>query len=529
MSYSIVAEFPLGTYRGNGSDGSPERLPAVTRLHAALLSAAGFGPRAARTPQGYAPSGADSVALRWVEDNPPDTVRIPAIEVNTGRAVAYRDDGTLKKSRTSLTTKKLGKAPDASVAVGGEFVWTWRTDPPEPVAAALDALCPDVAYLGTTESPVRLRTVRAGVPEPSHEVTLDPDPFAIVPGGLATDVPRPGRVDELTAAHALATGRAPSAARDRWGTDERSSSAVPIREAVAAARYTLIQAPLPDIPWPTVYLLPLKTPIPEQDRVRAAVAAHRGLIAVLGYGAPSLITGVYPPGEPRPTNRLALHLVDSSMPIDLPPGANSALAVLVPHGTADTDAALLSRALAGLDGFGLPGGRTVRVLGTAVHRGGAAFWREPAPGMVRLWETSPPAIPDTRGGRDTTWTFAHAALLSLGFVWKTQMGRLAGRGEEHYRAVVGAVGAAGAAVLRSSPVRSSDVTRYVHKVNRDAVVRPYRALLSVGDLGSATCVQAIGQSRHLGGGLLVPQDVAEGTPLAHLPWPPATPAGRGRR
>ena len=39
---------------------------------------------------------ADVAALRWLEDNPPDSVRIPALEVNAGRAIAYRDDGTLR-------------------------------------------------------------------------------------------------------------------------------------------------------------------------------------------------------------------------------------------------------------------------------------------------------------------------------------------------------------------------------------------------------------------------------------------------
>jgi CRISPR-associated protein Csb2 len=57
------------------------------------------------------------------------------------------------------------------------------------------------------------------------------------------------------------------------------------------------------------------------------------------------------------------------------------------------------------------------------------------------------------------------------------------------------------------PLRTSSVDRYVHKVNEHAVVRPYRAVLSLGGLAGDRVVQAIGQSRHLGGGLLVPRDV----------------------
>ena len=46
MSFAIVADLPLGMYRGAGADGRPERIPSVSRLHSALLCAAGFGPRA---------------------------------------------------------------------------------------------------------------------------------------------------------------------------------------------------------------------------------------------------------------------------------------------------------------------------------------------------------------------------------------------------------------------------------------------------------------------------------------------------
>ena len=47
----------------------------------------------------------------------------------------------------------------------------------------------------------------------------------------------------------------------------------------------------------------------------------------------------------------------------------------------------------------------------------------------------------------------------------------------------------------------------MHKVNEHAVVRPYRAVLRLTGVAGDRVVQAIGQSRHLGGGLLVPRDV----------------------
>lgn len=48
---------------------------------------------------------------------------------------------------------------------------------------------------------------------------------------------------------------------------------------------------------------------------------------------------------------------------------------------------------------------------------------------------------------------------------------------------------------------------YAHKMQRGMTAQPYTALLSAGDLLADTELAAVGQSRHLGGGLLVPADL----------------------
>ena len=55
-------------------------------------------------------------------------------------------------------------------------------------------------------------------------------------------------------------------------------------------------------------------PVPEQDRVAWAVAAHRALIKTIGPGAPAMITGAYPEGARRPANRIALHMLGAGVP-----------------------------------------------------------------------------------------------------------------------------------------------------------------------------------------------------------------------
>jgi CRISPR-associated protein Csb2 len=520
MAFAIVADLPLGTYRGAGPDGRPEPVPSVARLHSALLCAAGFGPRAVEADPGALDlAAADAAALRWLEANPPDSVHIPALEVSPGGAVAYRDDGTFTKAPQpgKLTTRKLAKAPNAGSAVNGQFMWIWQQEPPEPVRDVLAQLCPDVPYLGTTESPVRLTAVSGSGLRSTHD--LKPDAGLFTAGGIGIDRPVEGRVDELSQAHREATATPPSAAKDKHKTGEDSRSAVPPRKSVETAWYCPRLPDAPGVPWSRVIAIPIDAPVPAKARVAWAVAAHRALTKIAGDGAPAVITGAYAAGVRRPANRIALHLLDAATGAEAP---GPCLLVMVPAGTEPADLGVLQRAVMQLSVLRGPQGKARR-LDTSQIRvlDGSRFWSPPAPGTIRLWRTVPAAVPETRGPRDGEWNFAHAALLSLGFAWKDQhrLPRVQGRGDAYHRGLAAAVSEAGVAVVHTKAVRTGDVDRYVHKVNEHAVVRPYTACLSLGSLAGPGTILAIGQSRHLGGGLLIPLDVPEGTAVTDIRLP----------
>jgi CRISPR-associated protein Csb2 len=503
--FSLVAQLPLGTYRGHGPDGTPERIPSVARLHAALLCAAGFGPRAVEGEAGWEPSDEDALALRWLEDHPPDEVAIPALRASHG-PIAYRADGTIRGSRGTKVLRRLPKQ-ESVVAVDGPFVWTWRTAPPKPVVDALRELCPDVSHLGTAESPVVLTTTDTDVTT-THGHAPDAGMFDQGPG-VSMDVPVNGRLAELSAAHR--EHRTAKVGSDTAGTDERSLSSAPPRQAIRSARYRELARPAAEVPWSQVLLVPLDREVAKRDRVRWAVTAHRALIRILNRDAPPLLTGAYPPGSQRPANRIALQLLDRSMPVELPGEAAAALAVLIPSEAPGVELDAVYRAVGELSALRREAG-VRRVIGSPKITAGDRMWREPAAGRIRLWRTDPAAVPDTRGWAG--WTFTHAALLSLGFVWQGRGITVPPcRGAARDNAIIDAVNAAGAAVIEVAPVRSARVGDFVHRVHHDAIVRPYTATLALGNLGGATTVQAIGQSRHLGGGLLVPADIEEGTVL----------------
>lgn len=518
MAYSIIARFPLGTYQGAAEDGQVEAFPSVSRLFSALLCAAGVGQRAVVNAGELEPNEGDGHALRWLEENPPDSVYIPALHVNRGRAIAYRDDGTLGPSRSKgrLAVKKAQKYPDATVAIDESFVWTWTTTPPEPVIASVDALCADVPHLGGAESPVVLTTT-SDDRRSSHRLDSAADLFTA--GGLDVEVPVPGRLSELADAHSAAL-TIPTKPKDKYKTNEAAASAVPTREAVALARYTSSTEGGLGTPWPTVLLLGIDRVIRRDESVAAAVAVHRALVQsaiINGDPVPPLVSGTYSSGASRPANHLAIQFFDETMPVDLGP-YGAAIGLLVPSVADAGDIAVLARAVERLARLISWRGRSVRLRGKPRAVSGERFWRDTSSGSLRLWQTHVPAIPDVRGVHDGgDWTFGDAARLALAFAMRDRVSPdipPGVRGDARLRALASAVEHLGLRALETKPIRSSDVDKYFYKVNEHAVVRPYSAVLSLGSRFPQCAVLAIGQSRHLGGGLLVPTDVSEDDVIA---------------
>lgn len=513
MGFSITAQPVLGIYRGHGADGTIEPLPSVDRLMSALLCAAGFGPRAVERAGELQPSDVDQVALRWLEQNPPQLIHVPPLSVCTATAIAYRDDGTLGKGKV---VNKIGKQ-DAAVAVAGPFVWTWTADAPEQVMEALGELCGDVPSIGTSESPMIVR-----LSEPAdysnHERAPDDSAFDPTPG-LDVTVPVTGRFDELTGAFRV--DRKPGRRDAGVSSSERSVRPVPARSATTQVRYRERLSAVAEVPWPDVYLVPLDRRPALSERVRWSEAAHKALIRILGAESPPALTGAVAPGTRRQANNIALHFVDETMPIVLPADCVSALAVMLPRNLPGADHAAVLRALGNLDVI-FPSRvdhrhqklAPVRRVGRdLLIRRGDRFWNPPEPGMTRFWKTFPAAVPDTRGYAG--WGFTHAALLSLGFVWRDMpdFPTPRGRGEARDSALAAAAADRGMAIIDVRPVRSSNVGELVHAVNPHAVVRPYLATIHLGDSVPSSAVLAIGQSRHFGGGLLVPDDRPSGDPI----------------
>lgn len=523
MPVRIEAQFILGTYQGHRSDGSADVLPDPARLHAALVSAAGLGPRAILGSSELTLNRDDESALRWLENNPPERIQWPPHrKVASGYRIAYRKEGVVVKEVGVIKEKVAGRRHSDATALVGPVIWEWSTMPSK-VLEILSDLCPEVPCLGETTSPVRLTLMATEGPASGDEngsTTWMLDRGASLDrAGIDVRVPHVGRTSALIAAHMASRKGSPRPSQDGHAWTAYPAPSPVTSSGLRYATYVPERPPVPELPWTRAILIPVVDPsgqeLPEHRRVGFAVSVHRALIARIGTGAVPAITGTYEPGVRRPPNRLAIQYLTSSI-VALINGTGHRrgpmVALLIP---ADCDP-VAERQIAGA----LRGWTYVRHRGhdydlkvdEVVAVAADKFWRSPVPGTVRRWITATPAVPETRPQQPADgrrWTLADAAAVSVGLLWRDVLDRDSRRGPDLFAHLHGAVRGQGFRVADLTQVTTRPASDYVHATPENLVVQPYRALLDMGTLLTSQSVVALGQSRHLGGGLLLPIDIPE--------------------
>ena len=496
---SITAHFPLGVYHGHAADGSPDPFPSPARLLSALVSAAHVGTAA---PGDGTAKPQYSAALRWLEEHPPDGICLPAamsVGIGASRIFMHRRNGSIKNDKYKTEVRVVSDG----YAIDGVFGWIWA-DMPDDVRNAVSRLCEDVPCLGEMDSPVVMSTEKV-----EANWWIDPEASAFSPGGLRVQVPSSGRINALRKLHFQSHPYEDSSDSDREfltsGGFLRDVRYVPVEPVRHNGR---CRSPWRDV---LIFLADDGTgrEITPERRVSWCVAFHRALVARIGDGAPALVTGRYHEGLTRPANRLAIQYVPASVlaqsvvgtELDVP----GAFLVMLPSDVSDDDEGVVLRALAGMTRLNYRRDEAparLRPVGEVFDAQG--FWRPPAQGTRRLWSPTPVAVPEVTRQRGD-WTFEDAILLSLGFVWRDRFDAVP-KGTQGYRSLVAQVRERGAGVMWRHRV-TRNPSLYVHKMPQGVTAQPYTALISVGDLLADTGLAAVGQSRHLGGGLLVPADL----------------------
>lgn len=514
MSTMVIrAGFPLGTFLGHVDVGRVAPFPDTARLHAALLHAASKGSVAEERDGDLRPTSSALAALRWLEEHSPTAIAHPDTVATSGRpARSWRAEGVFE-SKKKPSPRKMLKSQSDAVAVGGSFGWEWA-DVPEDVFHLINAIAADVSCLGEADSPVVLRVAQDDEFMATHHRDKEQLGFP-APGGLAVRTPVRGRVDELEADYEAANPRKrPSFAADRPSWGQRPGSFAPADGSIRELSYRPVKRQ-GEGPWADVVVVESDGVAPRSfsdphEAVRWSVAFHRALATTLGDSAPPLVTGIYPQGARQPANRVAIHV--------LPPNASAgpsltsaAYLVLIPAGATAPELAVLQRAIGELRTIH----RSVNGVAERIRLGGMGlvpadrFWRPPAAGMHRFWRPVPALVPEVRRQqtRARKWGLADAALLSVGYVFRERI--LASAAGSDRLSQVELVKQAGVAVHDTHPIRDSRVDRYAHKTREGITVQPYAALVDLGDLVDPRTLLALGQSRHLGGGLMYPEDLSE--------------------
>jgi CRISPR-associated protein Csb2 len=275
-------------------------------------------------------------------------------------------------------------------------------------------------------------------------------------------------------------------------------------------------------PWQWCWTVPFKRAgggqISREQSVAFCVAFRKTLISCFDGDAPPLLTGRYSEGALVPANRLAIQIVSASPLLRHELPTAQAFVLAIPRGADPADIEVIGKALNLSRSIHTRHGKAVLRVSPGESRALDAqmtpadeFWDNPPRHLRRVWSVLPTAVDTRRQGKN--WTLTDAIVLSIGLVWKDDLavpGLDKLRGEQRYREIVKAARARGVRVLDARALPTSQVDKYVHKVPPGLLPLPYVGTVRLGDLDpSESAFLAIGQSRHLGGGMLVPSDVTE--------------------
>lgn len=501
---NLIARFPLGVYLGHRGNGLPDRIPSPARLHSALLNAAGQGTAAVLGKRGLEPSAAAVSALTWLENNPPTGIMEPECRWldNGPRRFAYRNVSSI-----NVNHRTEERRVSDGVAFGSPIGFRW-SDVPDDVADTVLDLAADVSCLGEASSVV---VIEVGDVTPTIE--LDPTGSAFDRNGILLEVPIPGRTSELMALHgSTIPEKKLTVAADKSIKNELPASHLPTANYITDVFYRRNELQNRRwSPWDRVLLLEVEGEIVAPvDQAQFCLAMHRALVSAIGFGASGMITGKYSEGVIPPANRLAIQY--------LPPAhvrhhgiESGALALLIPSDALNEDLEQLATGLATLTQVWTKKLGRRRVSFTGVGIPAEEFWEAPEDGAVRMWRPQPAVVSEIRPPRRrearVPWSLADSGLLSLGFVWRDRLAAV-GKGMALYTGLRDEVAARGAFVVDAHTL-GKDANKYVHRTHRDVTAQVWSGVFHLGDLVPDRTILAVGQSRHLGGGLLVPVDVPE--------------------
>lgn len=510
MPYAISATYPLGYYQGRSLRGETEAYPSPARLYAALMAGAYALERLEGREDGSDMTDLDGCVFDWLEAHPPAAMVLPEARSSTSTAISFRNRGGIEDGRDA---RKEACPASARSFLNGSVTWFWFDAPGDAVAQRLCAIVAEVPYLGEATCPVVMGAFEV------EEVPANAL-FRCVPSFSAREcaIVVPGRRHELQR-HYRTLRAFGKTIKDVEKTKKGKDVSEGPSTCLASAFYERRMPPEKKTvaPWTHGYLLHVddlspKRPLVPEDYVAWALCLHRALVRQFGDDLPGILQRVGS-GSDGPANGLAIQVLPAGLPVrgEYDSGGD-ALLVMIPAGAPAEEEAQVLAALTHVTSLYAKSLGTMAVTLTGERLDLAHFWRPVPANQVRVFETVPLFMPDgrppTKRRGSGAWSVDDDARLAVGHVWRDLFPIDASLGSDARRhALSDAVRRAGIAVSGGRVVATRDVRRFTHRTPSGSALVALRALVGLSAIGCEECLAAIGQTRHLGGGLLVPIDI----------------------
>lgn len=535
MPFVITASFPLHHYQGADNSGEPELFPSLDRLYKAFVATAyetfSFGTSA--VPGRILSDRQIEDALSWMESNPPKYIKLPASLPAIGDVrntyIAYRKQGAWEDK-----TNDSKSEPKAAVTATfyPEFqpwsiAWQWGSEPSPDTRKTLTLLAAEVPYLGEASSPVQLSVESAPDELPiqgSYELASDRFSFN---SDIEFQTPMKGRLSDLQKGYEEAY---PAEASAPVGSN-KDKNFLPnaLDKTVEALGYVRPgNHPTDGVvsPWKRGIVLSMmmddgvgnREPL-QSEYVPLAVALHRTLVKQWGLGASPFLTGRYAknPAVGRPDNNVSIQIITPNLPLneeqEYPSGPFFLL--MIPEDMPASDYNFLKEVCTSLNGVHLysRGIRKPVALGRVSVVDLWNFWKPTTPGTYRFWVPSPLGIYETRPIPDfdsgRKWTALEAVQLSFAHVWRSRYGSGEGATREiqYWNLTEKVARDRGIRVLSATTEFRTNMQNFSHHRDSSNTLRGFSAVIDFKSPRLEQAALAIGQSRHLGGGFLVPLDL----------------------
>ena len=559
MPFVVSAEFLMHTYQGADDTGKSECYPSPERLYKSLVSAAyrvfGFHSEHGQWESHVSDSQLEAV-FHWLEANPPDWIRLPRHMRDNRQpsVIVYRNRGSYDRKKT----KSVNAMPSVAYGDTGDdlLLWQWEREPAPEIADLISRLCWEIPYLGEACTPVRVTATVAS----ENDFPIDSE-HALQNGNedLSADkmssmmefsVPWKGHLRELQKGHATVYPKKSSAIRGDGGEEEKKVLKNDLNSCVRKIGYIRPGTrPKQESlhPWTLGFFIPARVIAQQEDPdacsprryeewepnestlVAWSVAMHRMLICQWGYGASPMLTGKYQNVNDvkRPANNVAIQILTSDMPVnpklhlDLP-----GFLLMLPQDMPAEDIGMLSSVCERLTGQKLFYSKRFQTLelgdvDTTIDL--VTLWQPVGKGYTRLWSPYPLCMRETRRIPDPVgsrrWGAKESVALAVAHTWRNYFSQLdddkekeeLDRESRYWQQADQVLEDDGfVRIYGADMVTRAHMGDYVHKTQPGNLLVGLTAMLSFDvQSGLDRSAMAIGQSRHLGGGLLIPVDVSK--------------------